>query len=224
MPHEVYQKPVKEVEPLELDEIERFKEVSLSKYSNGEYAYRYGLFYLFMINTGIRRGEALALLWSDIDFEEALCHITKAVSYIKDREGETNYAYKRIVTTPKSYSSKRMVGLSNETLFYLSEFKKIQESFGVYAPENPILTSKNGEPMSERNFTKSFYYILEKANIKKRGIHALRHTFASLCFNEGYDIVRVSKLMGHSTPTVTQNIYIHLMKSKKQEWMQTLSI
>lgn len=206
IPHEANVKPVKEMQPLTMEEIQRLKEVSFLKHANGKYAYQYGVFYLFMLNTGIRRGEALALLWKDIDFENGLCHISKSVDYVRDYKNDgTGRNFKRMVVLPKTEFAVRTFALSEETLFYLSEFKKIQQSLGVYAENNPVLTSKNNKPLEERSFNKSYYAILKKAGIKQRGVQSLRDTFALLCYKNGYSFKMIHDLLGNSTISSTES-------------------
>ena len=188
-----------------------------------QYEYKYGLIFLFVLNTGLQRGEALGLTWKDIDFKRKLCSISRSVAYIKDRSSKGDSNFIRTVNTGKIFSSKRTIELSDETIFYLSEFKKIQEEFGVYAPNNPVLTSKNGEPVSERNFTKSFHAILKKANIRQRGIQSLRDTFAKYCFENNYDLLTVHELLGNKTLETTEKIKLNITKLKEQKVHTSLS-
>ena len=62
------------------------------------------------------------------------------------------------------------------------------------------------------NFERSFQHILESAEITPYGVHALRHTFASMLFSKGVDVKIVSRLLGHSSVKITYDIYVHLFE------------
>ena len=72
-------------------------------------------------------------------------------------------------------------------------------------------TSPDGKPVLPSNFERSFHTVLKKAGIGgDYGIHALRHTFASMLFTKGVDVKIVSKILGHSSVKITYDIYVHL--------------
>ena len=72
-----------------------------------------------------------------------------------------------------------------------------------------------GKPMSNTNLLqRGFYPALRRGGLRKIRFHDLRHTFASLLIANGEDIVRVSRLLGHSSPTVTLNVYAHMLPNE----------
>ena len=74
-----------------------------------------------------------------------------------------------------------------------------------------------GKPMNHNNMvSRHFDQATEKAGIGKIRFHFLRHTFASLLIAQGEDIKYIQKQLGHSSPTVTWNVYAHLMKPVNQ--------
>ncbi len=72
-----------------------------------------------------------------------------------------------------------------------------------------IFPSSNGTPFSDSNVRKDFAKVLEDANLPKIRFHDLRHTAASLMLNHNVPVLVVSKILGHSNPSVTLNIYAH---------------
>ena len=71
--------------------------------------------------------------------------------------------------------------------------------------------------MIPRNIDRMLRNILTKCNIKPCGVHALRHTYASMLFKKGVDVKTVSELLGHADVSITYNTYIHLIKEQKQQ-------
>lgn len=77
--------------------------------------------------------------------------------------------------------------------------------------------------MDCRGYQTSFSRLLKKLNIKHYGIHSLRHTFATRLLENGVDIKTISELMGHSSPTVTLNRYVHTNMDNKRIALQKLN-
>ncbi|MGA7194242.1 MAG: site-specific integrase [Anaerolineales bacterium] len=75
--------------------------------------------------------------------------------------------------------------------------------------DNLIFPSNTGTPFSDSNVRKEFVKVLENANLPKIRFHDLRHTAASLMLNHNVPVLVVSKILGHSNPSVTLNIYAH---------------
>ncbi len=155
--------------------------------------------------TGLRLGELLALEWNDIDFSKAEMHINKACHDAKDEDG----IFRRITDTPKTQSSIRTIPLPKQLLPLLKTLKKKNHStYVVSSGENPV---------AFRVYQRSFEGMLKRLNIRHRGFHTLRHTFATRALECGMDVKTLSEILGHKNPTVTLNRYAHsLMKHKKE--------
>ena len=83
---------------------------------------------------------------------------------------------------------------------------------------NLVFPNKAGNPINHNNLIqRHFYPALEKAGLPKIRFHDLRHTYASLLIEQGENIKYIQSQLGHSSPTVTLNVYAHLMKSVNQE-------
>ena len=99
----------------------------------------------------------------------------------------------------------------------ISELKK----WKVACPPNKfnlIFPNQAGQPINHNNMVNRYFNpALEKAKIERIRFHDLRHTFASLLIEQGENIKYIQSQLGHSTPTVTLNVYAHLIKPVNQE-------
>lgn len=147
------------------------------------------------IFTGMRQGEILGLQWGDVDWNSRQIHVRRAW-----KEGA--------FTEPKTRNSVRRVDLPE---FLVTEHKK----WRLRCPKGEldlVFPNGAGNPESHSNLlARGFYPALRRAGLRKIRFHDLRHTFASLMLANGEDIVRVSRLLGHASPTITLNVYSHLL-------------
>ncbi len=164
---------------------------------------------LICLYTGLRIGELLALEWSDIDFSNGTLMVDKTCHYGKNREGQ----FVRIVDSPKTETSIRLIPLPKQIVPMLKEHKKISSA---------LVISKNGKEISNRTYQRNFEALLKSLNIKHRGFHALRHTFATRALECGMDVKTLSELLGHKSPAVTLKKYAHTFLIHKKEMMNRL--
>ena len=81
-----------------------------------------------------------------------------------------------------------------------------------------IFPNEAGQPINHNNLVNRYFEpTLKKAGLPKIRFHDLRHTFASLLIEQGENIKYIQTQLGHSSPTVTWNVYAHLMKAVNQE-------
>lgn len=157
--------------------------------------------------TGLRLGELLALEWTDVDFRRGVLTVNKSCGYIKNRDNR----YERVVKSPKTSCSCRVIPLSKQVTTLL---KKLQKG-GV----GKYVISNGGKPINPRSYQRSFERLLKRLGIGHRGFHALRHTFATRSLECGMDVKTLSELLGHKNPTVTLNRYAHSFMEYKREMM-----
>ena len=160
--------------------------------------------------TGLRIGELLALEWSDIDFTKGELYVNKTCHDGKNDTG----TFSRITDKPKTESSMRTIPLPKQIIPLLREAKKKSHSTFVVS---------NGEKsISVRSYQRSFASLLEKLEIPHRGFHSLRHTFATRALECGMDVKTLSEILGHKSPTVTLNRYVHSLMDHKKDMMNRL--
>lgn len=159
--------------------------------------------------TGIRIGELCALKWSDIDFDAGIMSISRTVVRVKNFKQEDSKT-KLIVGTPKSGKSIRKIPLPDFMLKHSGELKK------YCIDENSYILSRKDTPTDPRSYQKLYKRIVASAGVKYRKFHAIRHTFATRALELGVDIKTLSEILGHSSVSITLNIYAHsLMEQKK---------
>ncbi len=174
---------------------------------DGEKPYMLGV--LICLYTGLRIGELLALEWSDIDFSNGTLMVDKTCHYGVNLNGQ----FGRIVDTPKTKTSIRLIPLPKQLIPLMKEHKKIPSK---------LVISKNGEGISNRTYQRNFESLLKSLNLKHRGFHALRHTFATRALECGIDVKTLSELLGHKSPAVTLKKYAHTFLIHKKEMMNRL--
>lgn len=196
------------------EEIEVFKTEAFSTFSNGKRKYQQATAYILMLNTGLRTGEILGLLNSDIDIGNWVIHLERGVKEIAKRNGvEAEPGREVKIGKLKSASSKRSVPL-NDTAAEMIEDLRRESYFG---PDTPLVADENGEFTRPVNFRKRYYRILKAAGIELKGLHSLRHTFATNLVNgvkredgsiKSLTPRQVADLLGHSTSQITELYYV----------------
>lgn len=196
------------------EEIEKFKVEAFSKFSNGKPKYQQPAAYILMLNTGLRTGELLGLLNSDINLEGRYLEVHQNVKEVCRREG-TEYIPGREVKVgkTKTATSKRRVPLNGAAVEAVRELRQ-ERDFG---PTAPLVSDEKGDYTRPVNFRKRYYRILKAAGIEQKGLHSLRHHFATQLINgvkQPDDTIKalsprqVADLLGHSTSQITEMYYV----------------
>lgn len=185
--------------------------------------YRISPIFIFIANTGLRIGEALALNKSDIDYKNRYISVNKTISRVKERDNNDlkKYKYRYIITSPKTKSSKRKVELNKSALWAIKEIEKRNLAENVVESDY-VFSSELGNFFNPRSIEDTFKRVCRQSELPYYGLHSLRHTFASRCFNKGVSVEVVSKILGHSTPSITSNIYIHIMPQHRRDAVNCL--
>lgn len=156
----------------------------------------FGLLAYFLLYTGMRKGEALALTYGDIDFQNNIIRINKSIEH----RGNKPY-----LKQPKTEAGNREIPLLKNVKSILSNNHK----------KNEIIFSQNGQYMSKSYFDDNWKRYCESLGICITA-HQLRHTFATLLFEWGIDVKDCQNLLGHTDITTTRNIYTHVRKNRMQ--------
>lgn len=207
-------------------EIENFRIVALEKmeYSD-EYKTRNALVLLLILNLGLRAGEALALEWTDVDFDAGLIYINKTLQCgIKNSNKDEQNAYiSKIKKSTKTKAGKRVLQINDRVKFYLKELQ-------AYDSRNDIVSkyvccNNLGAINNHRNLQYCLNRICQRADIQKHiTLHTLRHTFGSTLLRNGIGIEVISKLMGHANITITYTKYIHTIQEEEAKAMKLVKI
>ena len=172
-----------------------------------------------MSYTGLRQGEALALKWSDIDFENKKITVNKTAVRIKE---------KQTLQTPKTKNSKRVISIDPNTLSILKSWKKDQ--IKIYfkngkhfeGDDNFIFTNQRADWVHIHNFIRYFKRFIAGHKLKTITPHGLRHTHASLLFSAGVEPKNISDRLGHSTVQITLDLYTHITEEQRTDTVEKL--
>lgn len=163
--------------------------------------------------TGLRYAEAVALQWSDIDFENKTMSITKAVA---TKTNPHTMKKERVIKEPK-YGSHRIVPLSDKAIEALTYLKK----------NNPDSCSDDDfiSTVNSTTLNKSLKAINARANLptKDFSLHSLRHSFGSVLLEQGASLKVISNLLGHKDISTTANIYIGITNEFMAESVSLLN-
>ncbi|KQR52296.1 hypothetical protein ASF88_12150 [Leifsonia sp. Leaf336] len=172
--------------------------------------HRLGALFELAILTGLRRGEAIGLRWDDVD----LTRRTITVRNNRTQAGRT------IVegTAKTDAGDNRVLSMSDAVVGALVAWKLRQqeeaEAFKeVWTDTGYVFTYEDGQPLKPQYATRLFDKIRASAGLPRMTFHGQRHENASLLLSGGADIAVVSKMLGHSSVSVTADIYSHLIGS-----------
>ena len=159
--------------------------------------------------TGLRIGELLALTWKDIDFGKGLLFVSKTC-----HDGNDGQNHTRIIDSPKTVNSRRVIPLPKQILPLLKNLKKRSNCEYIIADGD--------KPVFVRSYQRTFELLLKKLGIAHKGFHSLRHTFATRALECGMDVKTLSELLGHKNATITLNRYAHSLLEHKTDMMNRL--
>lgn len=183
---------------------------------NGRYIYRYGPAIVLMMYTGMRICEATALTWQDIDFKEKLIDINKSTVAVVEN-GKTIFQTQYGSKTPCSL---RNIPMTTKARWCLIELKAMAKG------SKYVITAPDGKQATRNNINNCLTALLRETNIitdeQRRGSHSLRHTFASMLFENGCNSKIISELLGHSSVRFTENTYIHVINKQKAKAINDL--
>lgn len=169
--------------------------------------HRLEAFITVAMTAGLRRGEALALTWDDVNFEAGTIRVGGTV---KRRAREGLY-----VDTTKTKTSTRTAEMPATTAEALRQHKVRQAKERLQAGDkwqdgNYVFTHPLGGLLDPSNLTQQYHRITEAAGLGKRRLHGLRHTSAALMLAQGVPLEVVSKALGHAGYAITADIYGHI--------------
>ncbi|MGJ4848948.1 tyrosine-type recombinase/integrase [Bacillota bacterium Meth-B3] len=190
----------KVVLPYEKDEQEKLA-AAFTEEKNGQLRFRCGWGAVLILETGLRAGEALALEWGDIDEEKRTLKVTKNMVRVNGKN--------TVQRTTKTDSGKRTIPLNGRALEAIQHLKAQQVTGCPY-----VFATQTGKHLSYRNLLATMEKACEAAEVEHRGLHALRHSFASNLYARSVEVKVISKLLGHASVEITYNRYIHFFEGE----------
>jgi integrase len=166
---------------------------------------RYRNVLMLVAGTGMRRGEALALRWSDVDLDGGVLTVRGTLGRV---EG------KLVISEPKPDRSRRSVPIAAPLVAMLREHRMTQEiekqaAGDQWTDEELVFATEFGTAVDPRNVLRTIEIAAQKAGITAVGVHTLRHSAAVAWLESGVHIKAVADLLGHSSIAVTGDVYGH---------------
>lgn len=193
----------------------RLKESTKSKYLHNEEwqmliqnidTYNHGITHNLIIYlaavTGMRFAEILGLTWNDINFLKQQITINKT----------WDYKYRTGFIPTKNSSSVRIIDIDKQTIKVLQKHQTIQETWQLSNPHELVCMNIKGILPVSATINRHLEHLCESLKISTISFHGLRHTHASVLLFQGVNLMAVSKRLGHSNVTTTQNIYLHIIR------------
>ena len=167
--------------------------------------YRLGPLFSFLWQSGLRIGEALALRWADIDLAAGTLTVCRNLVEVGGHliEGK-----------PKSRSGFRQILLPEQTVILLRRIHGGDDA--PHRATDLVFANRLGGHLSRRNVTRSWIALRTQLGLPGHGLHALRHTNASLQLQAGVGIAEIAAHLGHENPTVTARTYAHVLDPTKR--------
>ncbi len=164
--------------------------------------------YVLALSCGPRYGEIFGLALPDIDFTARVIHIRQQLRCLNGRPPE--------LVAPKTKASIRTIELTDRAVDALKDRRKMMLVEGRIGSK-VFFCGHQGGIMWPQVFYKSYWKpLLQRLELKYRGFHHTRHTFASLALSAGTPIPVVSQVLGHTNPAMTLSIYSHVMPTDQK--------
>ena len=235
----IFLKALSKVYPVKKKAHKRVLKSTGQEYSVPEYtelhqvSLQFKCLFTLLLFSGIRRGECIALTWRDVDFKNSEVSIEKTAVKLSG---------KQILKEPKTVSGYRKITIPRFLIKMLKAWKKEQMSLSIRSgntwqgkigkdfDDNFIFIQDNGQQMHLSTPTHKFREIIDLHNANcKEGeelprirLHDLRHTSATLLISEGVDVRTVAGRLGHSSPSLTLNVYAEALQSADKDALKKL--
>jgi integrase len=181
---------------------------------------RYVPLFALLLSSGLRRGEALALHWADIDLDAKLLRVRGTLARV---DGEL------VVTETKTAKSRRVIPLSPTAEKVLRDLRSRQRAErlragSMWRPTPYVFTTEVGEPCDPRNALRALKAAAKRAKLDSTGgLHTLRHSAASVMLSAGVPLKVVAEVFGHASVAITGDVYGHVSPDVSREAMTRLS-
>ena len=185
---------------------------------------RYEAIFVLAITLGMRRGEILGLRWCDVNLETRTLRINQSLQRLRTDSEERGKKSELIATETKTDGSRRSLALPDSVVRTLKSHKARQAQQQLAAgaewrnATGLVFTNASGRPIEPILLHRDFKALLEKAGLPvTMKFHSLRHSAASLLLSQGVSPRVIMELLGHSSISVTMNVYAHVMPTMMRE-------
>ncbi len=171
---------------------------------------------LLALFTGMRLGEVCALRWGDISVREGTIQVRATMQRLQDLGTDTETKTKIIITEPKSQTSNRVIPLTEYAA-------RLCASRQCNSPQAFVLTGNADVFIEPRTMQNRLRQYTRDCGLEGVHFHTLRHTFATRCVEVDFEIKSLSEILGHSSPQITLERYVHASLALKRDNMRKLS-
>ena len=195
-----------EIKPLTMEQASKLLEVARGQ--------RLEMLLTLALTTGMRRGELLALRWSDVDLESGNIQVRRTVDIIP------KHGY--VENEPKTARSRRMIVLAPFAVDMLKQHHVQQLELRLKAgsnwqEKNLVFTGLHGSYLNPNHLPEMMEKVLTEAGLPHIRFHDLRHSAATLLLSMGVHLKVVQEILGHSNISMTADTYSHVLPSMQQE-------
>jgi integrase len=175
--------------------------------------------WVVLASTGIRRGEALGALWTDVDLDGASWQVRHTLVAIDHELSES---------TPKTDQGRRSVALDPATVRVLREWRKRQlEDRMAWGPAwtdtGRVFTREDGSDLHPERVSELFDRLVKRSGLPRLTVHGLRHTHATLALQAGVHPKVVQERLGHSSVAFTLDRYSHAIPAMQADAAATVA-
>ena len=168
---------------------------------------------LLSLYAGLRIGEVAALKWGDFDFVNGTVSVQRTILRIQDYSPKARQKTRVVIGRPKTECSNREIPLP---AFLMEHIK------GASGCESCYILTGSQNYMEPRLYYQKYKRIMEDCDLERFNYHALRHTFATRCIENNFDLKSLSEILGHANVSTTMQRYVHPSMNLKRQHMEKL--
>ena len=170
--------------------------------------------YVHAITCGLRQGELIGLRWDDVDLEAGRLTVRRQVQRSRDGSG--------MISGPTKNKKCRTIRLGGVAIEILkahrdTQAEEVDSAKGLWRDPDLVFATTIGTPLDPSNLVdRSFKPLLGRAGLPSIRFHDLSHACATLLFSEGVPVKVVHEVLGHSSVSVTMDVYSHILPDMQE--------
>ncbi len=172
---------------------------------------------LLALLTGMRIGEVCALRWENVSLVEQTIKVTSTMQRLQDLNENRSSKTKIVISNPKSEHSSRVIPMTEYTV-------QLCKTQWCSNPSAFVLTREADRYIEPRSMQYRLERYTEECGLEGVHFHTLRHTFATRCVEVDFEIKSLSEILGHSSPRITLERYVHSSMELKRNNMNKLAM